>query len=55
MTGLEVADVNIRIAGVDMEKLKRKINSFLFLYKSPGGGYWFRRKHAKKRAERTYF
>ena len=32
MTGLEVADVNIRIAGVDMENEKRKVTLSFFLY-----------------------
>ena len=31
MTGLEVADVNIHIASVDMENEKRKVTPFLFL------------------------
>ena len=45
MTGLEVADVNIHIASVDMENEKRKVNPFLFSVL--GGNY------EKKRTERT--
>ena len=32
MTGLEVADVNINIASVDMEKTKKESNPFLFFF-----------------------
>ena len=46
MTGLEGADVNIRIAGVAMENEKGKYR-FPFFY--------MRRNYAKTRTERTYF
>ena len=46
MTGLEVADVNIRIAGVDIDKQKiNKKKTFFYM----------RRNYAKTRTERTYF
>ena len=49
MTGPEVADVNIRIAGVDMENdEKKRKESKPFLFSVLG-------KYAKKRTERTYF
>ena len=45
MTGLEVADVNIHIASVDMENEKRKVD--LSFFSVLGGNY------EKKRTERT--
>ena len=45
MTGLEVADVNIHIASVDMEETKKESKPFLFSVL--GGNY------EKKRTERT--
>ena len=64
MTGLEVADVNIRIAGVDMENEKGNLSFFLYCESTAQlcfdneclrGQTFPRRKYAKKRAERTYF
>ena len=69
MTGLEVADVNIHIASVDMEnekasKRKRKVNLSFFSMNVCVSWHFFagisgvtdsRRKHEKKGTERTYF
>ncbi len=49
MTGLEVADVNIRIASVDMEK-KRKVTLSFFVYdesRSDTGGNPMGRREIK--------
>ena len=59
MTGLEVADVNIHIASVDMEKRKKESNPFLFFcvlkrYLERKAVY-NSKNYAKKRAEMNIF